>query len=104
MSNGKKIRVLYVKTGEKPVVVEIENKLEAMQKLVGGYIEAVPLEREIDAYCNEEGKLIGLPLNRRIPGRGDVFAGDFFVSRANGDGEQIDLTDEDVTHYSAVFA
>lgn len=37
-------------------------KLEELQKLVGGFIEAVPHSRPI-AYCNEEGRLNHLPVN-----------------------------------------
>lgn len=36
--------------------------LAELQKLVGGYIEHVPHSRPI-AYCNEEGRLTGLPPN-----------------------------------------
>lgn len=49
--------------------------LDLLQKSVGGYIEAVPYwdtlaygdddkdQQDCVAYCNEEGKLNGLPLN-----------------------------------------
>lgn len=46
--------------------------LDFMQAAVGGYIEQVPLFTHVevngqrvrcDAFCNEEGKLHGLPLN-----------------------------------------
>src|SRR5699024_6863922 len=41
--------------------------LEAMQELVGGDIEEyMPFEDEVAIICNEEGKIIGLPLNRAI--------------------------------------
>lgn len=45
--------------------------LRELQKLVGGYIEIVPhftrygAHRRATAYCNEEGKLHGLPLNEK---------------------------------------
>ncbi len=38
--------------------------LEELQRAVGGYIEAVP-GTHARAYCNEEGRLLGLPLNLR---------------------------------------
>lgn len=47
-------------------VTEITRDLEQFQKLVGGYIEAVPrptAESGWFAYCNEEGKYQGLPIN-----------------------------------------
>ena len=37
--------------------------LEQIQKAVGGYIEAVPMANGGIFYCNEEGKLLGLPNN-----------------------------------------
>lgn len=47
--------------------------LDELQKWVGGYIEAVPyweahLGKPAVVYCNEEGKLDGLPLNQRATG------------------------------------
>jgi hypothetical protein len=36
--------------------------LKELQKFVGGFIEHVPGSRPI-AYCNEEGRLTGLPPN-----------------------------------------
>jgi len=38
--------------------------LEQLQTAVEGYIEAVPGSRH-RAYCNEEGRLRGLPVNAR---------------------------------------
>lgn len=43
--------------------------LDALQKAVGGYIETVPLftryeGRPCAAYCNEDGKVNGLPANK----------------------------------------
>lgn len=38
--------------------------LDELQGFVGGYIEAVYLPHREVMFCNEEGKLRGLPLNR----------------------------------------
>ena len=38
---NEKMTVLCVKSGEKPKRIEIENDLDALQRAVGGYIEAV---------------------------------------------------------------
>ena len=43
-------------TGERPT-------LEEVQKLVGGYIEFVYSDGDIQIICNEEGKLRELPIN-----------------------------------------
>lgn len=44
------------------------NELEALQKQVGGYIEAVPIGTGLVAVCNEEGRLKGLEHNCEING------------------------------------
>lgn len=68
-------------------------KLEEYQQIVGGYIEVVPyFDRYEDggcvAFCNEEGKLEGLPLNATATklwidllgyDPGDVLTGDIVV-------------------------
>lgn len=59
------IRVLKVAPGKAPEAVAIPNTLEAMQQMVGGYIEVIPLE-DVCLVCNEEGKLMGLPGSRRL--------------------------------------
>ena len=38
--------------------------LEELQALVGGYIERVQLAPNIDLIANEEGQILGLPLNQ----------------------------------------
>lgn len=44
--------------------IEVENKLEALQKIVGGYIETVTLTHEKAVMIvNEEGVLLNLTLN-----------------------------------------
>jgi len=43
--------------------VEIDG-LKSMQAVVGGYLEMAPLtNKHFTLYCNEEGKLKGLPFN-----------------------------------------
>lgn len=49
---------------------EMESSLEAYQKIVGGYIEAVRLRKsntsvDMDFYCNEDFIAEGLPMNVR---------------------------------------
>lgn len=68
MTNDKKtISVLLVEPNKYPKIIQIEDSLEAMQKIVGGDIEEyMPFEDEVAIICNDEGKLAGLPLNRAI--------------------------------------
>ena len=85
--NTNTIRVIVCRPDERAEIVEIEDKLEAMQELVGGYIqEYMPWEDEVALICNEEGKMTGLPLNRGIKDEDghlqDIIAGDFFICYA----------------------
>ena len=78
------MRVLVVEPGRRPMVREIETGLEALQKAVGGVIEAVyPFEEPVAIVCNEEGKLMELPLNRALLDENgkvyDIIAGTFLV-------------------------
>lgn len=61
------ISVLLVEPNKYPKMIEIEDSLEAMQKIVGGDIEEyMPFEDDVAIICNEEGKLIGLQPNRAV--------------------------------------
>jgi len=65
-------------------VEELEGKptLEQLQKIVGGLIEYVPIHDGGYMYCNEEGKLLGLPPNpyaTELIDFGDVIVGDVVV-------------------------
>ena len=62
-----KLSVLLVEQGKYPQMIEMEDSLEAMQRIVGGDIEEfMPYVDEVAIICNEEGKLMGLPLNRAL--------------------------------------
>ena len=106
-----KIKVLIVKVGESPQVVEIENTLEAKQKIVGGYIEmACPPIHDDSAViiCNEEGKLMGLEPNRYLFNEKgipyDIVCGDFIILDAPiGSDEFGGLSDEQIAKYSAFY-
>ena len=82
------MKVIIVKPFTNPYVANIKGDLESMQKIVGGYIEAVyPFDDvEIALVCNEEGKLEGLTSNRFLLNRNngvcDFICGDFFLCSA----------------------
>ena len=58
--------------GSKDIVIT-DGSLEALQRLVGGYIEHVPMCSDVGLLVNEEGRLKGLPSNPCFPGLvGDV--------------------------------
>lgn len=99
----KSIRVLIVEPMEPPRVETIPNTLEAKQAIVGGLIQAIYPYPEIAVVCNDEGKLIGLPLNRRIGH--DIIAGNFIVCGIDDRSASFaSLTDEQVQKYQEKFS
>jgi hypothetical protein len=76
-----------------------EGGLAQLQREVGGYIEAVRLE-EFDFYLNEEGKMIGLPLNEvgtllweSVYGQTDVIMGNIVVvGKPDDEGYETELS------------
>lgn len=102
--------VLLVKPMHLPCRAEIDNTLEAMQNAVGGPIQAVyPFEEPIALICHEEGKLLNLPLNRKLrhPETGEVYdiiAGTFFLCAAPPDSEEFaSLSEEQLSYYRRKF-
>lgn len=63
-----RIRVIIKRPGEACFVQHVDNTLEALQEIVGGYIEAVNIGSNWAIICNEEGRLRGLPYNTNICG------------------------------------
>ena len=79
----KKIRVLVKEPGKEAELREIQNTLEALQCIVGGYIETVTFAEDCTLIVNEEGKLQGLPVNFRI--FGDVIVGTAVLAGVDGE-------------------
>ena len=92
----------------KPERIEIPHTLEAMQAVVGGYIQAIyPYEDPVAIVCNEEGKLLGMEPNRAVrnPDSGDILdiiSGTFFICGLSED-DFCSLTEDQLTYYSKVF-
>lgn len=90
----KKLKVLLKKVGREAETIEIDDTLEAKQKLVGGLIEVVPYG-EYDLVCNEEGKLVGLYPNCVV--NHDMICGNFFLANSDYEtGEFKSLADEEI--------
>ena len=101
------MRTVFVQPGKKPVLKEIGSRLADMQEAVGGYIQAVyPFEDEVAVVCNEEGKIMGLPLNRALRdedgGVYDILSGDFFVCGLSEEGFD-SIPDDLAEKYLGVF-
>ena len=102
--------ILLVTPGQRPKKITIDGTLAAMQRIVGGPIQAVyPFEEPVALICHEEGKLLSLPLNRtlRSPDTGeiyDIISGDFFLCAAPQDSERFEsLTDDQLERYAQIF-
>lgn len=104
------MRILLIEPGKPPISTTVDDSLEAMQAIVDGYIQAVyPFEEPVALVCNEEGKLLGLPLNRalRHPETGviyDIIAGTFFLCSAPPDSDHFEsMSEEQITQYTDCF-
>ena len=91
-----KMTVLVVEPRKEPYVKEIDPGLHALQAEVGGDIGAAyPFSDPVALVCNDEGKLIGLDLNRGLRDENgeiyDIMAGTFLV---------VGLGEEDFTSLS----
>ena len=78
------MKVLVVEPGKVPYEQEIDSGLEPLQAAVGGSIQAVyPYDDPVALVCNEEGKIMGLPLNRALSDDEgniyDIIAGKFLI-------------------------
>ena len=101
-AKGETMKVLLVQPGLYAREAVIGNELEDMQKTVGGWIEAVyPYDDEVAIVCNEEGLLMGLPLNRKITDD-IIIAGTFFVCGINEE-RFISLSDEKMKKYEKLL-
>ena len=104
------MRILLVEPGKKPEVKEINGELHTMQELVGGTIQAIyPFEEPVALVCNDEGKLLGLPMNRALYDEEeqlyDIISGTFFLCGAPPDCDHFtSLTREQVEKYQRKFA
>ena len=87
------MRIVVKRPGEEPEPFDTPGELPDLQALVGGYIEAYRLGH-LWLFYDEDGKSKGYPLNLMSPNLGPI-VGAVFVSKANDEGDNIDLTPED---------
>lgn len=109
----KQIKVFVIPPEDKPSVLEIDAvDLQAMQAIVGGYIERHPMSMPgLAVYWNEEGRMLKLPLNirygngvmKRYPNMPPLIAGTVFVAREVPP-DMVTLTDDDVRLLTEVFS
>ena len=103
------MRVLVVEPEHRPEVREVDDSLKAMQEIVGGLIQPIyPFDEPVALICNDEGKMINLPMNRGLRDKSgqiyDIVFGTFFLCGAPPDSDHFtSLTPEQVERYRERF-
>lgn len=94
------MRVIYKAPGLPAEIRDVPSTLEALQELVGGYIETVTVATDAAIICNEEGCLIGLEPNCTLLGL--HFVGPIVVAGVAGE-EFTDLPEVGVKVFLDMF-
>ena len=103
------MKILVVEPMRAPYEKEMVPSLAEMQAVVEGTIQAIyPFEEPVALICNDEAKLLGMPLNRALyDGSGriyDVVAGTFFLCNAPLDSNEFtSLDDEQIQRFMCLF-
>ena len=75
-----RIKVLLIEPMEQPKIVEIEDTLEELQRLVGGCIAATyPWKDPVAVVFNDNGVAEFLQPNRVLEEYNDILLGSFFI-------------------------
>lgn len=96
-----RIKCLLVEPYKLPKEIEIDNTLEAKQKIVDGLIECVYFN-DVIIICNEEGKINGMTPNRDI-GSDIVFGPFLIVGDDYENGEFKSLTEKQILNNKIRF-
>jgi hypothetical protein len=92
-------------TGEVTELDLASDSLNKLQTAVGGWVQAIDLASDLSMWCNEEGKLTGLPHNpyaqymwdKVFGAHTDYLVGDIVLTGGtDSEGETIGLTQEQV--------
>ena len=103
------MQILVVEPERRPKVREIDGALKSMQGIVGGLIQPVyPFDDSVALVCNEEGKVMNLPLNRGLRDEDgqiyDIVSGTFFLCGVPEDSDHFtSLTPEQIERYQKRF-
>lgn len=102
-----KIKVVLLEPSKVAKETEIDASLEGMQSIVGGLIEpGYYFEEPVCIIVNEEGKMLGLALNRGVYDDKkelvDIIAGTAFICGCSGENFE-SLSDEQIKKYLKQF-
>jgi hypothetical protein len=92
------VRVLRLRPGRAPEIVEMENSLDALQQTVGGHIEVLKAGDRLDLILNEDGAQDALGSFNGVEIKGVAL-----LVRKNDAGELVDVTDDDIAEVVAAF-
>ena len=110
MDSHEKITVLLIEPLEKPIARQTLPTLEAMQEMVGGWIERVfpfPDDPDVAVICNEDAIALDLPENRSLTGAYDDYhyvQGTFFLANFSEDGTFRSLSEEQIKRYTSRYS
>lgn len=91
------MRILFREPSNQPLkMMEVENELEPIQKLIGGYLQMIPIGHEVVCILDEEGRLKELGNNFYHDIYGGIVGNVLFCSM--GDGDFDSLTDEQIEY------
>ena len=105
------ITIGYIKGHGCPLeILQVENSLETLQELVGGYIESVHVSKSlngnyIDIIVNEEGRLLGLDVSAIIYAHDVIIAdlcGPIIFTSHDETGETVSLTNEQIDYLQQI--
>ena len=102
-----RMRVLVLEPLSAPEVRTIPHTLEAMQELVGGYIECVyPWPEDVGLIASEDAIALGYPLNRALTDSDgniyDIIKGTCFICGLSY-GDFTDLPEDLIEKFSDMF-
>ena len=95
----KEIMAIIKEPGKPAELKEIPNTLEKLQEIVGGYIQAIPFDRESVLICDEEGKLKGYEVN--FPLWNDVIVGTCVIAGVDGE-DLADVPEQTIRTLNAI--
>lgn len=104
------MKILIVDPEQEPRTAEIDDTLDAMQAVVGGTIQALyPFDDTVALICNDDGKLLNLPLNRELRDADgdcyDIVCGTFFLVGVPPNSDHFEsLTEKQIARYSSYYA
>ena len=108
MREQEKLRVIVCRPMHKAEVIEIDDDLQSMQSIVGGFIEEYmpfydehdPRIEDVAIICDDEGKMKRSQMNRSIQNEKgeiqDIIAGTFFICYAPIESEKFLSLPEDL--------